>query len=213
MGRSKGGAWRTRFGFYVVAIGSACGLGNLWRFPYVLGENGGGAFVLLYVLIAFILGAPLLIGELVLGKSLRESVIPATKTLEKKSQLPLRWAGRFAVLMSIVVLSYYSVIAGWVIHFIVQFALGLFSTKESIADGLSVLMGSGGLQWALTSVHLLIVLVVVGKGVQEGLERWISSIMPLFAILVSVLVYRSLSLPSTPDVLRFTQGSGVCPSR
>lgn len=202
MVRGKG-AWRTRFGFYVVAIGSACGLGNLWRFPYVLGENGGGAFVLLYVLIAFVLGAPLLIGELVLGKSSREAVIPATRDLEKKSHLPLRWAGRFAVLMSIVVLSYYSVIAGWVIHFIVQFALGLFSTKESIADGLSVLMGSGGLQWALTSVHLLIVLIVVGKGVQEGLERWISSIMPLFAILVCVLVYRSLSLPSTPDVLRF----------
>ena len=195
--------WRTRFGFYVVAIGSACGLGNLWRFPYVLGENGGGAFVLLYVFLAFVLGAPLLIGELILGKRSRKPVIPATREIERSGGFPFRWTGRFAVLMSVVVLSYYSVIAGWVIHFIVQFALGLFSTKESLVGGLSVLMGNGWLQWALTSVHLLIALVVVAKGVQEGLERWISSIMPLFFVLVCLLIYQSMSLPSTPDVLRF----------
>lgn len=201
--KSLRGAWRTRFGFYVVAIGSACGLGNLWRFPYILGENGGGAFVLLYVFLAFILGAPLLIGELMLGKSSRKSVIPATRELGLAQKKPFQWAGRFSLLVSLVVLSYYSVISGWVIHFIVQFSLGLFTTKESMVDGLSVLMGSGWLQWALTSVHLLLVLVVVGKGVQEGLERWITSLMPLFAFLVCLLVYRSLSLSSTPDVLRF----------
>ncbi|MBX2986409.1 MAG: sodium-dependent transporter [Bdellovibrionaceae bacterium] len=197
------GSWRTRFGFYLVAIGSACGLGNLWRFPYVVGENGGGAFVLLYALMALILGAPLLIGELILGKTTRQSVMMATRELEKRSSLPFRWAGRFALLMSLVVLSYYSVIAGWVLHFIVQFMLGLFSTKEEVTGGLSVLMGNGGLQWALASVHILITLIVVAKGVQEGLERWISAVMPLFAVLVCLLIIRTMSLPSAPDVLRF----------
>lgn len=202
---NRRGSWRTRFGFYLVAIGSACGLGNLWRFPYVAGENGGGAFVLLYVLMAFVLGAPLLIGELILGKRSRQSVMKATRSLEGNPPAGprWRWTGRAAVLMSIVVLSYYSVIAGWVLHFIVQFLLGLFSTKEAVSGGLAVLTGNGWLQWALTSVHLLITLIVVAKGVQEGLERWISSVMPLFALLVGVLVLRAMSLPSAPDVLRF----------
>ena len=66
--KSKRGLWSTRFGFYLVAIGSACGLGNIWRFPYVVGENGGGAFVLLYAVLALSVGLPLLIGELLLGK-------------------------------------------------------------------------------------------------------------------------------------------------
>lgn len=199
----RGGSWRTRFGFYLVAIGSACGLGNLWRFPYVVGENGGGAFVLLYVFMAFVLGAPLLIGELTLGKKTRQSVMKATKELDRKTGEPFRWAGRFAVLMSLVVLSYYSVIAGWVLHFIVQFFLGLFSTRESVAGGLTVLMDSGWLQWALASVHVLLTLIVVVKGVQEGLERWISSVMPFFAVLVALLVWRAISLPSSGEVFRF----------
>lgn len=200
---SRQGSWRTRFGFYLVAIGSACGLGNLWRFPYVVGENGGGAFVLLYLLLAFVVGAPMLIAELTLGKKTRKSVIGASRDMEARTGRPLRWTGRFAVLMSLVVLSYYSVIAGWVLHFIVQFLLGLFSTRESVVGGLAVLMENGWLQWALASVHVLLTLVVVGKGVQEGLERWISSIMPFFAILVGILVWRAISLPSSGDVFRF----------
>lgn len=197
------GSWRTRFGFYLVAIGSACGLGNLWRFPYVVGENGGGAFVLLYLLMAFVIGAPMLIAELTLGKKTRKSVIGASRDVEAKTGKPLRWTGRFAVLMSVVVLSYYSVIAGWVLHFIVQFLLGVFASKESVAGGLAVLMGNGWLQWALASVHVLLTLIVVGKGVQEGLEKWISAIMPFFALLVGILVWRAISLPSSGDVFRF----------
>jgi len=76
---SKRGSWRTRFGFYLLAIGSACGLGNLWRFPYVVGENGGGAFVLIYVFMALAIGAPMLIAELMIGKNSRRSVIVATQ--------------------------------------------------------------------------------------------------------------------------------------
>jgi NSS family neurotransmitter:Na+ symporter len=201
----KRGSWRTRFGFYLVAIGSACGLGNLWRFPYVVGENGGGAFVLLYVLMAFVLGAPLLIGELILGKHSRASVMKATLALEEPGGKGIRWrwAGRAAVLASVLALSYYSVIAGWVLHFIVQFGLGLLSSKEIVSGGLDVLMKNGWLQWALASVHLLITLIVVGRGVQEGLERWISFLMPFFAVLVGLLVYQAMSLPSAPEVLRF----------
>lgn len=202
---AKRGSWRTRFGFYLLAIGSACGLGNLWRFPYVVGENGGGAFILLYVFMALAIGAPMLIAELMLGKNTRKSVIVATQQMAQKSSSGFKWAGRFAVILSIVVLSYYAVISGWVLHFMTQFFVSLFSDYESASSktNLAALMSNGWLQLMLASAHLLITVVVVVKGVQEGLERWISYMMPLFAALVIVLLIKSFSLPSTPEVVRF----------
>ena len=202
---AKRGSWRTRFGFYLLAIGSACGLGNLWRFPYVVGENGGGAFILLYILLAFAIGAPLLIAELIMGKTSRKSVILVTQNLSAKAGKSFRWVGRFSVLLSLVVLAYYAVISGWVLHFLTQFTVELFHAGNSIPQNspLSILMKNGWLQWLLASAHLLISMVVVVKGVQEGIEKWISYMMPLFAGLVILLVVRSLSLPSTYEVLRF----------
>lgn len=201
------GSWRTRFGFYLLAIGSSCGLGNLWRFPYVVGENGGGAFVLLYVFMALTVGLPLLIAELTLGKSTRQSVMMATEKLARNSgKKNLVWAGRFAVLLSLVVFSYYAVISGWVLHFLSRFFLELvISTNENSqsAASLATLMQNGWLQWALASVHVLLTIVVVAKGVQEGLEKFISYMMPLFVSLVFLLVLRSTALPSEPEVLRF----------
>lgn len=202
---SKRGSWRTRFGFYLLAIGSACGLGNLWRFPYVVGENGGGAFILLYVFMALAIGAPMLISELMLGKNSRRSVIVVSSQLSEKAGSSFKWAGRFAVILSVVVLSYYAVISGWVLHFMTQFFVSLFSPPEigNAKTNLAALMSNGWLQLMLASAHLLITIVVVAKGVQEGLEKWISYAMPLFVALVTVLLFRSFSLPSTPEVLRF----------
>ncbi len=202
---AKRGAWRTRFGFYLLAVGSACGLGNLWRFPYVVGENGGGAFILMYVLIALAIGAPMLIAELIVGKNTRRSILVATQKLTQEKAGLFRWAGSLSVCLSIVVLSYYSVISGWVLHFMTQFLISFFSPPEIITakTNLAALMANGWLQWILASAHLLITVVVVVKGVQEGLERWISYIMPLFIILVGILLMRSFSLASTPEVLRF----------
>ncbi|WP_255489919.1 sodium-dependent transporter [Bdellovibrio sp. KM01] len=201
----KRGSWRTRFGFYLLAVGSACGLGNLWRFPYVVGENGGGAFILLYVFLALAVGAPLLIAELMLGKNTRRSVIVATDMMGQKTKLPLRWVGHLAVLVTVVVFSYYAVISGWVLHFMTQFFISLFLDVEGAANktNLAALMSNGWLQVMLASAHILITVVVVLKGVQEGLEKWISYMMPLFAALVAILLFKSFSLPSTPEVMRF----------
>jgi NSS family neurotransmitter:Na+ symporter len=202
---TKRGSWRTRFGFYLLAIGSACGLGNLWRFPYVVGENGGGAFVLLYVFMALTVGLPLLIAELSLGKSTRQSVLMATQKLAKDSgKKYFVWAGRFSVLLSLVVFSYYSVISGWVLHFFSRFLIEIvFPDSVHSSASLAMLMKNGLLQWALASVHVLLTIVVVAKGVQEGLEKWISYTMPLFVTLVILLVLKSTSLPSETEVLRF----------
>jgi NSS family neurotransmitter:Na+ symporter len=203
---AKRSSWRTRFGFYLVAIGSACGLGNLWRFPYVVGENGGGAFVLLYVLMALTVGLPFLIAELMLGKAARQSVMMATQKISDSSGYKaFKWAGRFSVLLSLVVFSYYAVISGWVLHFLSRFLMELvmFNQANPSAASLALLIKNGWLQWALASVHVILTIIVVAKGVQEGLEKWISYMMPLFVSLVLFLVIRSTSLPSAPEVLRF----------
>lgn len=196
--------WTTRFGFYLAAVGSACGLGNLWRFPYVVGENGGGAFVLLYVLFALLLGLPLLIGELMLGKWSRRSVLEATRSLGHGGRRPYIWLGRLAVLVSLIVLSYYAVVSGWVLHFSMQFFVGLISPSTLQEQGrLELLLSNGWLQMGLASAHLLIAIVVVLKGVKEGLEKAIGMMMPAFAILLVILAYQSLSLPSAGEAIRF----------
>ena len=208
--------WGTRFGFYLAAVGSAFGLGNLWRFPYITVENGGGAFVLLYIVAALGLGLPLLIGELMLGKISRRSVISACYRLSHDDSISRSvraksggsdfwiWTGRLAVLCCLLILSYYAVISGWVLHFLMQFFVSQLKTGGFDVDkSLSVLREHGGLQIALMSVHLLITLVIVAKGVQEGIERWVSLSMPAFVILLFILVMKSLSLPTSTDAMRF----------
>lgn len=196
--------WSTRFGFYLAAIGSACGLGNLWRFPYVVGENGGGAFVLMYVLFAFIVGMPLLISELMLGQSKRKSILGVFAELSRRSHKHMIWVARLAILLSLIALSYYAVISGWVLHFLMQFLVGV-TRAEGIAPEhhLKFLMENGWLQVGLASVHLLVTLIVVIKGVQEGIEKWVGYIMPVFGVLLVILTFKSLSLPSATGALRF----------
>lgn len=196
-------AWRTRFGFYLVAVGSACGLGNLWRFPYVVGENGGGAFVLLYVLLGMIVGAPLLIAELSLGKLRRQSILLTGDQISRKIGLPLGWVGRASVLLSLVVLSYYAIVSGWVLYFLSQFAFALLKTGSHPVGSIDFLLNHGWLQFALASVHISVVILIVSQDIQEGIEKWISYIMPLFVFFVGLLVYQSYSSPSSGAVLRF----------
>lgn len=213
MSQRKRGLWGTRFGFYLAAVGSAFGLGNLWRFPYVTVENGGGAFVLLYVIFALGIGLSLLIGELMLGKLSRRSLIAACHKLTNDPALSAKlepddntwvWVGRISVFSCLLILSYYAVISGWVLHFLMQFAVGHWQYGSfDVEASLKVLRDNGGLQIALTSVHLLFTLIIVAKGVQEGMEKWVSFIMPAFVALLVVLVTKALSLPSAPDALRF----------
>jgi neurotransmitter:Na+ symporter, NSS family len=199
----KRGFWKTRFGFYLAAMGSAFGLGNLWRFPYVAGENGGGAFVLLYVFLALLIGLPLLVGELMLGKSSKQSVLTATSQLIYKEGRPFRWIGRFSVALTLVVLSYYAVISGWVLHFLTQFTMSFIADDMELKGSLALLQSNGLLQIGLASVHILLAVVVVIRGVQEGLERWIGAMMPAFGILLALLMIKSLALPSSAEAMRF----------
>lgn len=198
----KRNSWRSTLGFYLLAMGSALGLGNLWRLPFVMGENGGGAFFLFYILFAFLIGMPLLIAELMLGRSNGPSPLKITSNISKITGRPFLVFGILSVILCVVVLSYYSVISGWVLHFLARFIASGIS-DQAVPLNFSVLMGNSWLQVLLTSVHLVFIVTIVSVGVQEGLEKWIRAIVPLFLIFVVVLLIQTLSLPSTPEVLRF----------
>jgi len=209
--------WGTRFGFYLATIGSAFGLGNLWRFPYVVVANGGGAFVLLYIFLVLLIGLALLIGELMLGKISRSSSLAAVQKIISDRSLSahplkadsfkfkaLKWVARFSLLAAVLVLSYYAVISGWVLHFLMQI---FFSEIRGLAfdpeGSLNILKENGPLQILLTSVHLLLVIIVVVKGLQQGIEKWIANLMPIFVVLLIFLSVQSLSLPSAVDAMRY----------
>lgn len=203
--------WRSRWGFYLVAISSGCGLGNLWRFPYVAGENGGGAFLLLYLFLAFSVGLVLMIGELFLGKVSGRSLSAAVGFLKDQEQSHSAWlSGLYkgvpflGLFLCIGVLSYYSVVSGWVLHFVVHFLLGVTKIKSIQSEAiLPFLLDHGWLQVLLASLHLLLVFLITHKGVQEGTERWVSFMVPLFLLFLLILCLRSLSLPSAKEALRF----------
>lgn len=208
--------WTTHFGFYLLAIGSAFGLGNIWRFPYIVAENGGGAFVFLYLALVFLVGMPFLIGELFLGKVTGSPVLPAVRRLganhgdgvtaghpTRRPRLMLG-AGYLSMGLCLMVLAYYSVICGWVLHFLARFVVA--STGLSQLDpgsGLQVLLNNGWLQIMLTSVHLLVIMVVVSRGIEDGIERWIGKVIPVFLVLVLILASRSLVMESSTEALRF----------
>lgn len=204
------GAWSTRYAFYLATVGSAFSLGNLWRFPYVVNSNGGGAFVLLYILCALALGLPVIVAELMLGKAYKQSVIVATEQLSEESANP--WIKRnkfwsfFGVLAnfsSVVLLSFYSVICGWVLFFLVKYISKIASSAEISHTLFSTLMDNGWLQVSLMSVHLLITALVVSRGLKEGIEKLTAVIMPFFTALMIYLVFKSLSLPGAVDAMRF----------
>jgi neurotransmitter:Na+ symporter, NSS family len=208
--------WGTRFGFYMAAVGTAFGLGNIWRFPFVVAENGGGAFVLVYLALVFLVGMPFLIGELLLGKVTGSAVLPAMRNLGQGDQaaMPflgtrqrrqsLIFSGYLPIVVCLLVLAYYSVISGWVLHFLVRFLFSVFSPQGfDPGSSFEVLLTNGWLQILIASVHMILVMIAVAKGVDEGIERWVGKVMPAFFGLVVVLALRSLSMDGSGEAVRF----------
>ena len=199
--------WNSRLGLYLAAVGVSFGLGNVWRFPYVMSENGGAGFLFLYILMTGLIGLPLLLAEFILGKStglgLIESVSSLTQSLSPRRGRIYVFFSKFPVFFSFILVAYYAVISGWVLYFSVQFLMQIFLYSQVPVSVSGFLMDHGILQISLVSVHLLLAFLIVGKEVQDGLERWVSYLIPFFAILVLALVIKSLSLPSAGEAVRF----------
>ena len=187
--------WSSRMAFILAAVGSAVGLGNIWRFPYLAGENGGAAFVLLYIGFVFLIGLPVLIAELSIGRRGGMSPIASIKKIAVESKLPERWSwlgqmGTFGGGLGL--LSLYSVIAGWVMAYIIEAAMGVFNgiTAAEAGAAMNTYAGDAGTMTFWHFLFIAITVVIVGKGIKGGLEKAVIYLMPiLFLILLLMLGY------------------------
>ena len=211
------GMWSNRLAFVLAATGSAVGLGNIWKFPYITGMNGGGAFVLVYLLCILCIGIPIMMAETMLGRRGRQSPINTMAALaaeEGGSKLWV-WMGWMGVLAGFLILSYYSVIAGWSLAYVARAASGMFTgmNAEAITNIFGDLVSDPERVLAWHSVFMVMTVVVVSRGVQAGLEKSVRYMMPaLFIILIVLVVYASttgyfyegLRFLFTPDFSKLT---------
>ncbi len=181
------GQWSSQLGFILAAAGSAVGLGNIWRFPYMAGKNGGGAFVLVYLLCILALGLPVMLVEISLGRATQKNAVGAIEAVAPGS--PWKALGYLAMLTGLGILSYYSVIAGRILACCEAYVASGFSPSADLA--------SAGLGTDVVYFFLFLGLTVfvVAGGIQRGIERWSKILMPLLLFIMAAIIVRGLMLP------------------
>ena len=198
-------SFQSRLGFILVSAGCAIGIGNVWKFPYVVGENGGGWFVLIYLLFLVIMGLPILTMELAVGRASRKSAIQGYKTLEKPGS---RWHihGWVAIFGCYLLMMYYTTVSGWMVSYFFKFATGAFSHGMSVEQCGNVF--SNLLASPVEMGFWMVATVVVGfwvcsRGLQNGLEKISKGMMCGLLVLIVVLAVHSLTLSGAGEGLRF----------
>ena len=189
---SKHGMWSSRWLFVLAAAGSAVGLGNIWKFPYVVGESGGGAFVVVYLVCIALVGIPIMMAEVLMGREGRQSPINSMRALVQRSEASGAWViiGWAGVLAGFLILSYYAVIAGWAMYYVYLMANGVLDGVDG-AGARSVFSEFKQSPWLMLGWHtafMVLTVAIVGRGVTGGLEKAIRWFMPLLMVLLVVLV-------------------------
>ncbi|MFZ1747750.1 MAG: sodium-dependent transporter [Nitrospirales bacterium] len=218
--QSMHGQWSSRWTFILAATGAAVGLGNIWKFPYLTGQNGGSAFVLVYVLCVGALGIPLMMAEILLGRRGRSTPIRSMQLLAEETNTTQWWqiVGWSGTLAGMLILSYYSVIGGWTLAYIFKSGAGTFSgtSGQFAADTFNNFIGSGTTLFIWHTAFMILTMTVVAGGVKGGLERAIQCLMPtLFLLLLLMVAYsmttgffgKGLEFLFTPDFSKLTGAS------
>jgi len=189
--------WSTRFGFLMASAGFAIGLGNIWKFPYLTGENGGGAFVVIYLVCAFSIGVPVLMSEMLIGRRGRMSANESMRVIAiQEGRNPnWHWLGAMTMLTAFIILVIYSVVTGWVLEYLFKATINRFASIDQF-DSLEmfarVLADPPGMMF-WTGISLGMTAFIVAAGVQNGIERVVGVLMPLlFSLLVILVVYGSI---------------------
>ena len=194
----------SRFGALVAMAGSAVGLGNLWRFPYLVGENGGAAFIIVYILLSFLICLPIFVAEFVVGRRSQNNAYAAFRDLSGGSKW--RWIGLFTVIVPLIVLSYYSVIGGWSIEYLMKSLTFSFSSSEFESTAGTMFADFVSNPWMPLvghTVFLFVTAAVVVIGIKDGIEKFSKVMMPmLFFIVIAIAAY-SLTLPGAGKGLEY----------
>jgi NSS family neurotransmitter:Na+ symporter len=188
------GHWSSRFAFILAVTGSAVGLGNIWKFPYMAGANGGGAFVLIYLACVFAMGLPIMVAEILIGRRGRRNPVATMEILgdEEAGQPKWRYVGLMGVVAGFIILSYYSVIAGWTAAYIFKSATGSLANAdaESVRQTFSTFISNPWVTGFWHTAFMTVTATLVALGVERGLERAVEFMVPaLFVLLLALLGY------------------------
>ncbi|WP_408956337.1 sodium-dependent transporter [Natroniella sp. ANB-PHB2] len=192
MKSTKRESWTSKLGFILAAAGSAVGLGNIWRFPYITGENGGAIFLLIYLVAVILIGYPVLLTEMSLGRKSHKNPVGAFKAIARDNT-PWWLVGALGVFTGFTILSYYSVIAGWSMAYIVKAANGFIAEADFAGVFVEHISGVGEpLLWH--GVFMAITVGIISAGVVKGIQKAVKVLMPILFLLLVVLVFRSVTL-------------------
>ncbi|MFC7393757.1 sodium-dependent transporter [Scopulibacillus cellulosilyticus] len=195
--------WSSKLGFLMAAAGSAIGLGAIWKFPYVVGTSGGGAFFLIFLLFTLFIGLPMLLAEFIIGRGSQKDAITAYRTFAPGTRWDL--IGIMGIISSCILLAFYSVVGGWIIIYLVEAISGRLSglDKGEYSHLFNSLIANPTVAVAAQFVFMLITILIVAKGVQKGIERASQIMMPALFIAFIILIIRSLTLSDVGEGIKF----------
>jgi len=201
--KSIHGTWSSRWTFILAATGSAVGLGNIWKFPYMAGDNGGGAFVLVYLACICIIGLPIMLGEIMIGRRGRSSPANSMKSLAAEANTTSAWTllGATGALAGLLILSFYSVAAGWAMSYIFNGFQNI--TAESSSSSFNNLLSSPSSLIFWHSLFIAITVFIVARGILKGLEKWINTLMPMLFLIILLLCIYAMQTGAFFEGLRY----------
>lgn len=200
---SERAQFATRLGVIAASVGSAVGLGNIWRFPYEAGIHGGGAFISIYILCVLVLGIPVIIAEFIIGRSTHKNSNGAIKQLAPGSKF--RYFSYIGIIASTMILSFYSVVAGWIVEYLFQSILGNLNghNTQEYSEMFNSLAGSPWRSLLWTYLFLVVNFLILRKGIQKGIEKISNILMPILFLLLIIFCINSLLLPKAGEGLKF----------
>lgn len=195
--------WSSKLAFILAAAGSAIGLGAIWKFPYVAGTSGGGIFLLIFILFTVLVGLPLLLGELIIGRSTQKDAIQSYKQIAPNSAWHL--IGRLGIVTCFILLSFYSVVGGWIVIYIFKGITGGLTglTEQQYSDLFGQSISNPSLTVFAQFIFLLITIFVVSKGISNGIEKANKFMMPALFVIFLILIIRSVTLNGAMEGITF----------
>ncbi|SHJ29170.1 neurotransmitter:Na+ symporter, NSS family [Dethiosulfatibacter aminovorans DSM 17477] len=191
--------WGSKIGFIMAAAGSAVGLGNIWKFPFTAGQNGGGAFVFIYLIFIVLVGFSVMLTEFALGRRRQLAAVGAFKSEDR------RWTfvGIVGVLCGFLIMGFYPVVGGWALAYIFKVVAGLLNNPETIGSSFDAFITNPGIPIIWMIIYLVINIAIVSRGISSGIERAGKILMPLLLIILIGIAVKGLTLPNSFEGVKF----------
>jgi len=192
----KRGSFNSRLGFILAASGSAVGLGNIWKFPFEVSNGGGAAFLIMYLFFCFILCFPVIVSEIAIGRNTKKNAIGAFNSMNHRNW---NFIGKMGVLCGVLILSFYTVVAGWVLGYVVEMLSGNFQ----ISDGFGEYVNDIENVFFYSFLFMFFTALIVSKGIEKGIEKAAKILMPSLIFIILILIIYALTLPNSIDGIVF----------